>query len=81
MLDFLVHRYGEFVLLRPRLRWQTSLLWLAPPVLLLGGGLALFLMARRRSRTGPADMAAPLGGALSADEEQRLAGLIKPEAR
>jgi cytochrome c-type biogenesis protein CcmH len=30
-LDFLVRRYGEFVLLRPRPHWRTALLWLAPP--------------------------------------------------
>lgn len=80
VLDFLVQRYGEFVLLRPRLNWRTALLWLAPPVLLLGGGLALFLMARRR-RTGSVDTALPQGGALTADEERRLAGLVEPEDR
>ena len=81
VLDFLVQRYGEFVLLRPRLHWRTALLWLAPPVLLIGGGIALFLMARRRSRAGAADAAMPQGGALTADEQRRLAGLIKPEDR
>jgi cytochrome c-type biogenesis protein CcmH len=80
VLDFLVQRYGEFVLLRPRLHWRTALLWLAPPVLLIGGGLVLFLMARRR-RTGAADPARPQGGALTADEERRLAALIKQEDR
>ena len=80
VLDFLVQRYGEFVLLRPRLHWRTALLWLAPPVLLIGGGLALFLMARRRSQAG-GDAAVPQGGALTADEERRLAALIKPEDR
>jgi cytochrome c-type biogenesis protein CcmH len=80
VLDFLVQRYGEFVLLRPRLHWRTALLWLAPPMLLIGGGLVLFLMARRR-RTGAADPARPQGGALTADEERRLAALIKPEDR
>src|SRR6186997_633445 len=45
VLDFLVDRYGEFVLLRPRLHWRTSLLWLAPPVLLIGGAIALFVFA------------------------------------
>jgi len=78
VLDFLVQRYGEFVLLRPRLHWRTALLWLTPPVLLIGGGLVLFLVARRR-RTGAADPARPQGGALTADEERRLAALIKPE--
>jgi cytochrome c-type biogenesis protein CcmH len=81
VLDFLVQRYGEFVLLRPRLHWRTALLWLAPPILLIGGGLALFLMVRRRSRAGSIDAAVPQGGALTADEQRRLAGLIKPEDR
>jgi cytochrome c-type biogenesis protein CcmH len=81
VLDFLVQRYGEFVLLRPRLHWRTALLWLAPPILLIGGGLALFLMARRRRQNGPIDAAIPQGGALTADEEKRLAGLLKPDDR
>jgi cytochrome c-type biogenesis protein CcmH len=81
VLDFLVQRYGEFVLLRPRLHWRTALLWLAPPVLLIGGGLVLFLLARRRRGGSPADAALPQGGALTPDEERRLAGLIKPEDR
>ena len=81
VLDFLVQRYGEFVLLRPRLHWRTALLWLAPPLLLLGGGLVLLLMARRRSRPGAVDAAMPQGGALTADEQRRLAALIKPEDR
>ena len=37
VLDFLVARYGQFVLLKPRFERQTLLLWLLPPVLLLGG--------------------------------------------
>jgi len=81
VLDFLVQRYGEFVLLRPRLHWRTALLWLAPPVLLIGGGIALFLIARRRNRAGSADAAVPQGGALTADEQRRLASLVKPEDR
>src|ERR1700692_5160102 len=37
-LDFLVARYGEFVLLNPRLEPHTYLLWLLPPLALAGGG-------------------------------------------
>jgi cytochrome c-type biogenesis protein CcmH len=81
VLDFLVQRYGEFVLLRPRLHWRTALLWLAPPLLLIGGGLVLFLVARRRGASAAADAAAPQGGALTAEEERRLAALIKREDR
>src|ERR1700752_3008043 len=47
-IDFLVARYGEFVLLRPRFERQTLLLWLVPPLVLFGGGLVLWLQARRR---------------------------------
>jgi cytochrome c-type biogenesis protein CcmH len=81
VLEFLVQRYGEFVLLQPRLHWRTALLWLAAPLLLIGGGLALFLLARRRSRGSAGDVALPQGGALTPDEERRLAGLMKPEDR
>ena len=49
VMDFLVARYGEFVLLRPPLRWQTLLLWLAPPLLLAAGAIALFVAGRRRA--------------------------------
>jgi cytochrome c-type biogenesis protein CcmH len=51
VIDFLVARYGEFVLLRPRFSWHTALLWLAPAAMLLIGGCALLVLARRY-RTG-----------------------------
>src|SRR5471032_2028905 len=37
VLDFLVARYGEFVLLKPRLSWHTAALWVLPPAVLLVG--------------------------------------------
>jgi cytochrome c-type biogenesis protein CcmH len=53
VLDFLVARYGEFILLKPRLNPQTALLWAAPVVLLVAGGVAAFrVMRRRRMATG-----------------------------
>jgi len=57
VIDFLVARYGEFVLLRPRLAWHTAILWSAPVVLLVGGALVLLAFARRRvgaTATAPA---------------------------
>ena len=52
VIDFLVARYGEFVLLKPRFERQTLALWLVPPLVLIGGGLALWRQVRRRSRAG-----------------------------
>jgi cytochrome c-type biogenesis protein CcmH len=50
VLDFLVARYGEFVLLKPRLSWRTAILWGLPPALLLGGITLLVVAAARRRR-------------------------------
>jgi cytochrome c-type biogenesis protein CcmH len=76
VLDFLVARYGEFVLLKPRFEQQTWLLWLVPPLVLLGGGLALWTSARRRTKGG----AEVTGPPLTADEEARLRQLMAPGA-
>jgi cytochrome c-type biogenesis protein CcmH len=46
--DFLVERYGEFALYRPRATGKTLVLWLAPAVLLLAGGIVLVRVLRRR---------------------------------
>ena len=48
VIDFLVSRYGEFVLLKPRLEWRTLLLWGVPPGILVAGMVALFWLWRRR---------------------------------
>ncbi|RTE93691.1 MULTISPECIES: cytochrome c-type biogenesis protein [Bradyrhizobium] len=77
VLDFLVARYGEFVLLKPRFERQNLLLWLLGPVLLIGGGMALWLQIRRRARGG-ADLPAP---PLTADEQAKLAALMSDETK
>jgi len=69
VIDFLVTRYGEFVLLKPRLERKTLLLWLLTPLVLAGGGLALWMQAKRRQKS-PATLP------LSAEEETRLAALL-----
>jgi cytochrome c-type biogenesis protein CcmH len=46
--DFLVQRYGEFALYRPRFSGKTLVLWIAPAILLLGGALMLGNIVRRR---------------------------------
>ena len=50
--DFLVARYGEFVLYRPRVAGNTWLLWLGPIVLLLVGGMVVAHIVRKRSGHG-----------------------------
>lgn len=47
---FLVDRYGDFVLYKPPVKGNTLALWLAPAVLLLGGGLVVVLTIRKRTR-------------------------------
>jgi cytochrome c-type biogenesis protein CcmH len=76
VVDFLVARYGEFVLLKPRLKPQTLLLWLLPPLALVGGGFALWIHSRRRSRRAAQD---PALLKLTAEEEARLERLIAVE--
>ena len=70
--DFIVRRYGTFVLLRPPLTPETLLLWLAPALVVAGAVLGLVLAARRRAVPGPAP--------LTCEEEMRLAALMAPGA-
>ena len=73
VIDFLVARYGEFVLLKPRFERQTLALWLVPPLVLFGGGLALWFHVRRRAKAGPEAGSPP---PLTPGEEARLAALL-----
>jgi cytochrome c-type biogenesis protein CcmH len=72
VLDFVVARYGEFVLLKPRFELRTLALWGLPPVALLAGMIGLVVALRRRKTV--AVEPAPL----SAAEQQRLATLVEP---
>jgi cytochrome c-type biogenesis protein CcmH len=49
VIDFLIARYGEFVLLRPRFSSRTAVLWLTPLGVLVIGALGLAMVARRRT--------------------------------
>ncbi|MEQ8229311.1 MAG: cytochrome c-type biogenesis protein CcmH [Rhodospirillales bacterium] len=75
-LDYLVARYGDYVLLRPPLKLETVLLWFGPFLaLFLGAGAVLYFA--RRERDNPDRAAAPL----SAEERARLAQLVERELR
>ena len=74
VLDFLVARYGEFVLLKPRLEPHTLLLWLLPPLALVGGGFAMWTYNWRRLRSAAADDRSAFE--LTTEEEARLEQLI-----
>jgi cytochrome c-type biogenesis protein CcmH len=76
VMNYIVARYGEFVLLKPRLEWRTALLWGTPPGLLLIG-IVMLLIAARRGKGA----AVVIGSAkLTAAEEARVAELLRREA-
>jgi cytochrome c-type biogenesis protein CcmH len=75
VMDFLVARYGPFVLLKPPLNPHTVLLWFLPPLALAGGAVAMVLYARRRgtwARMVSQNEAAPL----TSEERAELARLM-----
>ncbi len=69
VIDYVVSRYGEFVLLKPRVSAKTYVLWGAPAVLLVIGAFAALVYARGRHRPAPER--------LSPEEEARLKALIE----
>ena len=71
VLEFLVKRYGEFVLLTPPLKTSTILLWASPFVVLILAGGMLLMRARRR-----ADAASSQSRALDADEVAKLSSIL-----
>ena len=73
IIDFLVTRYGDFVLYRPPLKTTTTLLWVGPFLLLIGGAIALVMALRRRQKK-LADVA------LSEAERNRVAQLLSEGA-
>ncbi|MBB4194097.1 cytochrome c-type biogenesis protein CcmH [Rhizobium aethiopicum] len=69
VLNYIVSRYGEFVLLKPRLSVRTVLLWGAPVLLVLAGGVSLLVFARKRTGL-------PTGSKLTPEEQARLSELL-----
>lgn len=73
-IQFLVDRYGHYVLLKPPLESATLVLWLAPAGLLLAGGAAVAMLVRRKHGAAPAT-------GLSAAEDAEVTRLLKGSQR
>ena len=73
VLNYIVARYGVFVLLDPPFEPVTWVLWLGPPILVLGAAAVLLLRARRRRPD-------PTPSALTPDETARAASLLGDRA-
>lgn len=69
VMDYVVSRYGEFVLLKPRFNLRNALLWGTPIVLLLVGATFILLAARSRRSTAT--------NALTADEQAALDAILR----
>ncbi len=74
VLDFVVARYGEFVLLKPRFNARTYLLWAVPALVLIAGGLIVLLNIRKAKATSVPE-------ALTEAEKERLAEIVNDRER
>ncbi|MGL4250473.1 MAG: cytochrome c-type biogenesis protein [Aeromonas sp.] len=76
IVDYMVARYGNFILYNPPLMASTLILWLGPLVVILIGGTVIFV----RSRRAPV-MSTQSDSTLSEEERRRLAELLKEEEK
>ena len=72
ILDFMVARYGDFVLYKPALTSKTAVLWFGPLALLVGGLVVIGVIVGRRRRTEQVEGS----DTLSAEERKRLDTLL-----
>jgi cytochrome c-type biogenesis protein CcmH len=76
VIDYLVSRYGDFVLYKPPFKSSTALLWIGPFVLMLAGLAGLLLMLRRRQKP---NLDAVAEAPLSADEARKVQELLSKD--
>ncbi len=69
-MQYIVDRYGEYVLLKPTFFGSNMILWLMGPFLLLAGGLGAVMFIRGRGQQKPEE-------ALSVEEQEKLARLLQ----
>jgi cytochrome c-type biogenesis protein CcmH len=73
VIQFVVSRYGDFVLLKPPFKMSTLVLWLGPLAIILGSLMAVFVFFRRRGKT---TVAVSRPEPLSDDEKRRLGEIL-----
>jgi cytochrome c-type biogenesis protein CcmH len=76
VMDYVVARYGDFVLLKPPFKVSTLMLWIAPPLGLLAIGYALLRTSGFLGATPATAGAGATAAPLSAEEEARLRSLV-----
>ncbi|HDX8642511.1 TPA: cytochrome c-type biogenesis protein CcmH [Aeromonas dhakensis] len=76
VVDYMVARYGNFILYNPPLMASTLILWLGPLLVIVVGIVLVVVRSRRRPAA-----ATPADSALSAEEQRRLAALLKEEEK
>ena len=74
IIRYLVQRYGDFVLYEPPFKATTALLWIGPFALLLGAGVVLVVVLRRR-RNAPEELA------LGPDDKRLVERVLGPETK
>ncbi|WP_241238865.1 cytochrome c-type biogenesis protein [Colwellia sp. Arc7-635] len=73
ILDFMVYRYGDFVLYRPQLKQQTYILWFGPLIILFGFVASLIFVLRKRNRAKASELN------LSSNEQANLNDILNKE--
>lgn len=76
VVDYMVARYGNFILYNPPLMASTLILWLGPLLVIVIGVVTVVVRSRRRPAA-----ARPTDSALSAEEQRRLTALLKEEEK
>ena len=76
VLDFVVSKYGEFVLLQPRFTTHTYMLWILPPIIFLIGLVAIVFLFKNQRKNVPATVETKL----SAEDKKRLQQVLKNDS-
>lgn len=79
--SYLQQRYGDYILLTPPVKKSTYILWFAPFLFVMAGGLGYYVFLRRRAGEHTQDMAEAAGDLLSDAEQKALQDFLSAEAQ